>query len=390
MTSKTRLTVLLVSTPIIVFVLVGGFLNRALADQDNSYQPLRVFQEVVNLVVNNYVEPVKNERIMRGALQGLAEGLDADSAWLTPAQVGVVSRAHAPAKGNVGLELTRQYYLRVIAARDGSPAAKAGLATGDYIRAINGAPTREMSVWAGQQALRGAPGSTLTLTVLRGNAAEPHEITLVREEAPVATVSGRLVRPGVGLIRVAAFTERTAADLRQQAIALRKQGAWHLVVDLRRTAEGAPSLGFASARLFVATGTLGAREGRTVPKQVTATTAGDGIITLPVTVLSDNGTSQAAEVFAAALKGNKRATIVGERTLGRAASQDLVTLPDGSGLWLSTAKFLTPDGASIHEKGLTPDTAVAEPDLEFGATSSGTTDPILDKALELLPAAPAA
>lgn len=389
MTSKTRLTVLLVSTPIIAFVLLGGFLGRVLAGQDTTYQHLRVFEEVVSLVMSNYVEPVRNERIMRGALQGLAEGLDADSAWLTPAQVGVVSRAQAPAKGTIGLELTRQYYLRVIAARDGSPAAKAGLATGDYIRAINGAPTREMSVWAGQQALGGAPGSKVTLTVLRGNAAEPHEIALVREEAPPASVTGRLVRPGVGLIRVAAFTERTAGELRQQAIALRKQGAGHLVVDLRRTAEGAPSLGFASARLFVATGTLGAREGRTVPKQVTATTSGDGIITLPVTLLTDNGTSQAAEVFAAALKGNARATIVGERTLGRAASQELVTLPDGSGLWLSTARFLAPDGTSIHEKGLTPDTVVAEPDLEFGATS-GATDPILDKALELLPGAPAA
>lgn len=389
MTSKTRLTVLLVSTPIIAFVLLGGFLGRVLAGQDTTYQHLRVFEEVVSLVMSNYVEPVRNERIMRGALQGLAEGLDADSAWLTPAQVGVVSRAQAPAKGTIGLELTRQYYLRVIAARDGSPAAKAGLATGDYIRAINGAPTREMSVWAGQQALGGALGSKVTLTVLRGNAAEPHEIALVREEAPPASVTGRLVRPGVGLIRVAAFTERTAGELRQQAIALRKQGAGHLVVDLRRTAEGAPSLGFASARLFVATGTLGAREGRTVPKQVTATTSGDGIITLPVTLLTDNGTSQAAEVFAAALKGNARATIIGERTLGRAASQELVTLPDGSGLWLSTARFLAPDGTSIHEKGLTPDTVVAEPDLEFGATS-GATDPILDKALELLPAAPAA
>lgn len=389
MTSKTRLTVLLVSTPIIAFVLLGGFLGRVLAGQDTTYQHLRVFEEVVSLVMSNYVEPVRNERIMRGALQGLAEGLDADSAWLTPAQVGVVSRAQAPAKGTIGLELTRQYYLRVIAARDGSPAAKAGLATGDYIRAINGAPTREMSVWAGQQALGGALGSKVTLTVLRGNAAEPHEIALVREEAPPASVTGRLVRPGVGLIRVAAFTERTAGELRQQAIALRKQGAGHLVVDLRRTAEGAPSLGFASARLFVATGTLGAREGRTVPKQVTATTSGDGIITLPVTLLTDNGTSQAAEVFAAALKGNARATIVGERTLGRAASQELVTLPDGSGLWLSTARFLAPDGTSIHEKGLTPDTVVAEPDLEFGATS-GATDPILDKALELLPGAPAA
>jgi carboxyl-terminal processing protease len=389
MMSKTRFTVFLVSTPIIAIALLGGFLNRVLAVQDTSYQPLRVFEEVVSLVTNNYVEKVDNARIMRGALQGLAEGLDADSAWLTPAQVGVAARGTSPAKGTVGLELTRQYYLRVIAARDGSPAARAGLATGDYIRAINGAPTRELSVWAGDQALRGAPGSKVTLTVLRGNAAEPHEVILVREESPAATVTGRLARPGVGLVRVAAFTERTAGELKQQAIALRKQGAWHLVIDLRRTAEGAPALGFASARLFVAAGTLGAREGRTVPKQVTATASGDGIITLPVTVLTDNGTSQAAEVFAAALRGNKRATLVGERTLGRAASQELVRLPDGSGLWLSTARYLTPDGVSIHEKGLTPDTVVAEPELEFGATSSAG-DPILDKALELLPAAPAA
>ena len=386
MNSKTRLTVLLASTPIIVLVLLGGFLNRVMAGQDTSYQHLRVFEDVVSLVVNNYVEKVDNENIMRGALRGLAEGLDADSAWLTPAEAGVAGRGQGPAKGSVGLEVTRQYYLRVIAARDGSPAARAGLATGDYIRAINGTPTREMSAWAGRQALSGAPGSKVTLTVLRGNAAEPHEVTLVREETSGATVSSRIVRPGVGLLRVAAFSDRTATELRQQAIQLRKDGANHLIVDLRRTAEGSPALGFGAAKLFVASGTLGSREGRTVAKQVTAASAGDGIITLPVTLLTDNGTSQAAEVFAAALKGNKRATQVGERTLGRAAAQELVKLPDGSGLWISTSRFLSPDGTAIHEKGLTPDTAVAEPDSEFGAPAADK-DPILDKALELLPAA---
>ncbi len=386
MTSKTRLTVLLVSTPIIVLVLLGGFLNRVMAGQDTSYQHLRVFEDVVSLVVNNYVEKVNNENIMRGALRGLAEGLDADSAWLSPAEAGAAARGQAPAKASVGLEITRQYYLRVIAARDGSPAAKAGLTTGDYIRAINGTPTREMSAWAGRQALSGAPGSKVTLTVLRGNAAEPHEVTLVREDLTGATVSSRLVRPGVGLLRVVAFTDRTANEMRQQAIQLRKDGADHLIVDLRRTAEGAPTLGFASAKLFVPSGTLGSREGRTVAKQVTGAASGDGMITLPVTLLTDNGTSPAAEVFAAALQGNKRATQVGERTLGRAAVQELVKLPDGSGLWISTSRFLGPDGTSIHEKGLTPDTAVAEPDREFGAPAP-TTDPILEKALELLPAA---
>jgi carboxyl-terminal processing protease len=388
MTSKTRLTVLLVSTPIIGLVLLGGFLNRVMAGQD-SYPPLRTFEEVVSLVLNNYVEKVDNSRIMQGALQGLAEGLDADSAWLSPAQAVTASRAAAPPKGTVGVELTRQFYLRVIAARDGSPAARAGLATGDYIRAIDGTPTREMSVYTGQQLLRGAPGTKITLTVLRGNAAEPHEISLVREEATAPGVSSRLVRPGIGLLRVAAFGERTAAELRQQAIALRKEGAGQLIVDLRRTAEGVPSLGFASAKVFVASGVLGGREGRTVPKTMTSAAAGDGIITLPVTLLVDNGTSQAAEVFAAALKGNKRATLIGERTLGRAATQELVKLPDGSALWLSTGRFVAPDGTAIHEKGLTPDTVVAEPDVEFGAAAPAA-DPILDKALELLAAVPAA
>jgi carboxyl-terminal processing protease len=384
MNSRARIAVLALSTPIIALVLLGGFLSRVASGQQ-SYQPLRVFTEVVDLVMDNYVERVDPARAMHGALRGLTEGLDADSAWLTPPQAATAARGAAPAKGSVGLELTRQYYLRVIAARDGSPAAKAGLTTGDYIRAIDGAPTRELSVWAGQQLLRGAPGSKVTLTVIRGNAAEPHEVTLVREDVAPAAVTGRMVRPGVGLIRVAAFGDRTTTELRQQAIALRKEGADHLIVDLRRTAEGAPGLGFGPAKLFVASGALGGRQARAAEPEFMQAASGDGLITLPVTLLVDNGTSQAAEVFAAALKGNKRATLVGERTLGRAAAQELVKLPDGSALWLSTSRFVAPDGSPIHEKGLAPDTPVAEPDLEFGTPRAGP-DPILDKALELIAA----
>jgi carboxyl-terminal processing protease len=384
MNSRARVAVLALSTPIIALVLLGGFLSRVASGQQ-SYQPLRVFTEVVDLVMGNYVEKVDPDRAMQGAMRGLTEGLDADSAWLPPAQAANAARGAGTAKGSVGIELTRQYYLRVIAARDGSPAAKAGLATGDYIRAIDGAPTRELSVWAGQQLLRGTPGSKVTLTVIRGNAAEPHEVTLVREELPSPTVTSRMVKPGIGLLRIAAFGDRTATELRQQAIALRKDGADHLIIDLRRTAEGAPALGFGPAKLFVTTGALGGRQGRGTEPEFTQAATGDGIITLPVTLLVDNGTSQAAEVFAAALKGNKRATLVGERTLGRAAAQELVKLPDGSALWLSTSRFVAPDGSPIHEKGLPPDTAVGEPDVEFGATRTGP-DPILDKALELIAA----
>jgi carboxyl-terminal processing protease len=380
MTSRSRLLVLLISTPLIVLVVVGGVLGRAMAPQD-SYAPLKTFDEVVNLILSNYVEPVDPDKIMHGAMRGLAEGLDPDSAWLTSEEVATVVKHGAEPKAAVGIELTRQYYLRVVATRDGSPAAKAGLRTGDFVRAIDDKPTREMSVWEGTRLLRGAPGSTVKLTILRGNAAEPHIVELVREEPPAAAVTGRIVKPGVGLVRIAAFSDRTASDLKSQVATLKKDGATSLIIDLRGTAEGAPELGVASARLFVADGVLVSRETRGSARQDISAAAGDGSLTLPVTLLVTNGTSQAAEVFAAALAGHKRAELVGEHTLGRASTQELVKLPDGSGLWLSTTKYLAPGGTAIAEKGLAPDVEVAEPDVEFGAAAP-TTDPILDKALE--------
>ena len=119
----------------------------------------------------------------------------------------VESGAALPA-GDVGLELTRQYYLRVIAARDNSPAAKAGLRTGDYVRAIDDKPTRDMSVWEGMRALRGAPGSNVKLTIIRGNAADPHVVELTREASPATDVTGRIAAPGVGYVRIAASSGR--------------------------------------------------------------------------------------------------------------------------------------------------------------------------------------
>jgi carboxyl-terminal processing protease len=137
------------------------------------------------------------------------------------------------------------------------------------------------------------------------------------------------------------------------------------------------------ARLFVQSGTLAIRETRGAPRETIATASGDGSITQPVALLVDAGTSAAAELFASALLGNKRAELIGEHTLGRAALQKLVKLPDGSGLWLSTSRYLTPSGNPLHEKGLEPTVAVDEPDVEFGQTPAPG-DPVLDKALERL------
>jgi carboxyl-terminal processing protease len=285
--------------------------------------------------------------------------------------------------GQTGIELTRQYYLRVIAARDGSPAAKAGLMPGDYIRAIDGQSTRDTTVYQGQRLLRGKPGTKVHLTVLRGNAAEPHEIDLLREELPAAPVRSRIAAPGVGYLRIAEFGKSTADQIKSEVSSVSKDGAKHLILDLRGTAIGDVDTGLTAARLFVKTGTLGFRLDRGKEREPIASAAGDGSIALPVTLLTDNGTSGAAETFAAALWGNKRATLVGERTLGRAARQKLVRLPDGSALMLTHLLYLAPGGGAIHEKGLTPDVAVEQPEVDFGQPAPAR-DATLEKAIEQL------
>ena len=383
MSSRTRLIVMSISAPVIAFAIVGGFLGKVMAGQDAPYQHLKIFDDVVTMISSQYVEEVNIDKVMNGAMHGLADGLDPDSAYLTAAQVKQVEAGTPLPPAGVGLELTRQYYLRVIAARDNSPAAKAGLRTGDYIRAINDLPTREMSVWEGTRMLRGAAGTKVTVTVIRGNAADPHVVELVRQAEPPSVVSGRVAAPGVGYIRVAGISKDTADQVKAHAADAVKNGATKLIVDVRRVSNGSPEDGLAMARLFVAKGTLAMRETKSGPRETIASAPGDGSITLPAVVLIDTGTSAAAEVFASALSGNKRADLIGEHTIGRAAEQKLIKLPDGAGLWLSTMRYLTPAGTPLHEKGLEPTIVVDDPDVEFGQPAP-TADPILEKAIEHL------
>ena len=157
MSSKTRRLVLWISIPVVAFAIVGGFLSQATARED-TYEHLRIFENVVSLITSNYVEKVDVDKVMDGAMHGLADSLDPDSAYLTSDLVKQIETPAPLPAGDVGLDLTKQYYLRVVAARDRSAAAHAGLRTGDYIRVIDDPPTRELSVWEGMRALRGRRG----------------------------------------------------------------------------------------------------------------------------------------------------------------------------------------------------------------------------------------
>lgn len=394
MTARTRLWVLVVSTPVIAFTLIGGYLGQAMT-RDETLRSLRVFEDVMQLVVENYVEDVDVQKAMRGAMRGLTDGLDMDSAFLNPALVKAFESKETPAAGEVGIDLARGYYLRVVSVRDGSPAAKAGIRTGDYLRAIDGRSTRDISVFEGNRLLRGGAGSKVTLLVIRGSVSDPHELTVNRERLGGAEVTSRMAGAGTGYLRVVEFTQNSPARIKQAVDALAKTGAVRYVIDLRSTSRGDLDSGVESARLFVRGATLAVRVSRDplarpeakdkTKKDSIAAQANDGAVAAPVVLLVDSGTSGAAELFAAALDGNNRAELVGERTIGRVARQQLVKLPDGSGLLLTNVRYLSPSSAAIHEKGLTPDVHVPEPDVDFGADPPAV-DATLDKALERLTA----
>ena len=380
---RTRIIVFFASIPIIAFTLVGGYYGRAAGEEEQTYRHLRVFEDVVSLISNNYVELVDLDDVLTGALRGLAEGLDSDSAYLSPSDVRRIESGRPLPEGRVGLEVTRRYYLQVIAARDGSPAAEAGIAPGDYVRAIDGDPTRLLSVIEGASRLQGEAGTTVTLSLIRGSTQEPYDIALVRTRLPPATVTGRLLEAaeGIGYLRIPAFGEDAAAAIAETVAMLEAGGAAHLIIDVRGAAEGGYDAAVAAARLFVADGTLAIREEHGDARTPLEATDGDEATTLPVTLLIDFGSSGPAEVFVAALIENDRATTIGQRTAGRTGLQRLVPLPDGSGLWLSWARYLTGSGESIQPFGIEPEIEVAVRLPELGEPLPDE-DVVLERAVE--------
>jgi carboxyl-terminal processing protease len=384
MAARTRWLILFVSTPLVLFVAVGGLLGatRPTVPQQ-GFSDLRVFQDVVSLIMSAYVEQVDVDRFMEGSMRGLVDGLDPSSAYLSPEEVKAVETNEPLPAGETGLVVTRQFYLRVVGVRDDSPAARAGLLTGDYIRAVDGKPTRDMSAFTGTRLLRGAPGSKVALLIIRGNAADPHEIDLVRTVLKPEFVTSRRLDGGEGYVRVASFATGAADAIRAGVESLARAGAPGVVIDLRSTADGPLDEGIAAARPFVKSGPLAILAGRTDQTTIDAK-PGDGVITVPVVLLVSNGTAGPAELFAAALSGHDRAELVGEPTAGIAAVQKLVKLPEDHGLWMTHERYMTVDGKDpIHERGLRPTVGVEIPYPGFDEAPPATDEPLARAVAEL-------
>jgi len=397
---KLKSAILLSSAAVLLFTLVGGMTGvRASSNNDGAYRQLQVYSEVLSRVHSEYVEEPNIPDVTNGALHGLLESLDSNSSYLSPAEYKDYKAHKTEAKGDIGAAVSKRFgYASVISVIPGSPADKAGLQDTDILEAIEGKSTREMSLGEIHNLLSGDPGSTVTLSVVRANRAEPQKTVITRAMVDIPPVIEKTIEPGIGEIKVDAFTKGKAEEIAGKLKELKRTGAKKLVLDLRNCAEGDESEGIATANLFLNHGTITYVQGQKYPRQAFNADPSKDISDLPLVVLVNKGTAGPAEIVAAAILENARGDVVGDKTFGNGTVQKTIEMKDGSALILSIAKYYTPSGKAIQDSAITPNVLVADtddnaglPDEDENVTPSATDtkppaqpDLQLEKAIEVL------
>ncbi len=399
-----RYGILILSVLIVGWVGVGHVLGRTA--NDKAYKSLQVYSEVLQKIQQDYVDDPNMHLVTAGSLHGLLESLDSESSYLTPREYTEYKEKTAnPGIGESGLNLSkRSGYIVVTSVLPDSPAAKAGLHSGDFLESIAGFTTREMSVGQAKNLLAGQPGTAVKVGVIRRGRTDPEEVDVVRQKLATPKTIIQKVDSDTLAFRFPTLDAGTAEEVRARLQEAQKQGISQIILDVRDCGRGQDAEAIAIARLFIPSGTLTTLKGQTVPEQVFAADPAKVAWKGPVSVLIDVTTTGPAEVLASAFANSKRGNIVGERTFGLGSEQKLISLEDGAAIILTVANYYNADGKSILEEGVAPTEVVRaasslNDDGDDGDDSSSTAgpqkepapgpkplsadDPVLRKALEL-------
>ncbi|MBI1999769.1 MAG: S41 family peptidase [candidate division NC10 bacterium] len=349
-----------------LLVFTGGVQHGTTAIED-TYEKLKVFTEILSLVQSNYVDEVKSRELIYGAVKGMLETLDPHSAFMPPEIFREMQVETQGIFGGLGIEITvKDRTLTVVAPIEGTPADRAGIQPGDRIIKIEGQPTKDMTLMDAVRKLRGPKGSKVTITILREGSLEPLDVTLVREVIEVKSVRSKELGDGIYYVRVSSFQERTSKDLERVLEQAQKAGSTALVLDLRNDPGGLLNQAVTVSDMFLDKGQLIVYTQGRIKNQDLRFTAehNNGFPRWPMVVLVNGGSASASEIVAGALQDWKRAVILGTKTFGKGSVQTVIPLSDGSGLRLTTAKYFTPRGRSIHGTGIMPDIIVEPPKPE--------------------------
>ena len=372
MNSRFKYAIVSLSTVLVGLLMLGSRpLSGGASSNDQPYRHLAVFSEVLQYIKSSYVEEPNLKGVTAGALNGLLESVDPFASYMSADLYKQYQKENKTKKGDIGLVLARRVgYVSVVVAVPGGPASKSNLSTGDVIEAINGVGTRDMPLAYAQMLLQGDPGSNLELTVLRLRNPEPQKVSITRAEVKYPDVTSKTPETGFAHIHLTALDANHVTQLAAKIKEAEKNGAEKLIVDFRNCSIGTPEDGVAAANLFLDKGLITYLSGQKMAKQEFQANPAKQITKLPVVLITNRGTSGAAEIVANALMDNKRADSVGERTYGDAAVRRAVTLDDGSAIILAVAKYYTPGGKAIQE-GFTPANPVSDFDTQADVDDDG-------------------
>jgi carboxyl-terminal processing protease len=336
--------------------IAGGERRAASLPQKDA----RLLAEVLDRIHDDYVDRTDNHELMANAIRGMVGELDPHSAFMDADEFEDLRIATEGNYSGIGVEVTYESgVIVIIAPIDGSPAARAGIRAGDSIIAIDGQPVGDAGLAEAIASIRGEPGTVVNLTIGREAAAGPLDFAVERAVVSVHSVRSELLEPGFGYLRISQFSETTGVDIAgalrslQQSAGGRLRG---LVLDLRNNPGGVLDAAVEVSDAFLERGLIVSAEGRSQESRFRMeAAAGDLTQGAPIAVLVNEGSASAAEIVAGALRDNGRAKLLGQRTFGKGSVQTVMPLEDGQALKLTTSRYFTPSGVSIHERGLEPD-----------------------------------
>jgi carboxyl-terminal processing protease len=361
MSIRGKLTLVTLSAFIALYSIVGGMLSKSIANP-GPYPQLRIFEDVVRHIVQDYVEKPDLEKVRVGALRGLTEGLDPYSAYLLPQQVKQY-QSNKVLPDTTGMVIG-QYsgFAYVIAVVPGSPAEKAGVKIGDVIEYVDTHATRDLDLYDVKSLLSGSPGSAVELTLINR---KTEKIKIVRGKVSPTPTETRLLESQVGYIKVPILGKGQSEAVESAIKDVVRKGAKSIVLDMRGSAGGDLDEGVKVADFFLKSGTIVKSIGRKDKVLATYDAKSENDLTeLPVAVIINRTTAGASEIVAAAIMENQRGEVIGERTLfGMGSEQELFPLDDGSALLLTVARYAAPSGKVFMTDGVTPNVEVKRADL---------------------------
>jgi len=359
-----KFLILIVGLILGVTLTVGrfGFAEKGTPGSPLPLEDLRVFTEVFEKIKNDYVETRSDKELIEYAIAGMLSSLDPHSSYLNEEAFGELQVGTSGQFGGLGIEISMENgFVKVVTPIDDTPAKRAGMKAGDLIIRLDDKPVKGLSLSESVKIMRGAPGSDITLTVIREGEPKPLEIVVTRDIIRVKSVKSKTLENGYGYVRITQFQSRTGENLAQAISKLKDKNKdlKGLVLDLRNNPGGVLNASVAVSDAFINKGLIVYTEGRTDDSQHKFhATNGDIINGAPLVVLVNGGSASASEIVAGALQDHKRAIIMGTKSFGKGSVQTILPMNNGTAVKMTTARYFTPNGRSIQAEGITPDVQV--------------------------------